>query len=306
LIQTRCGDFNHQGKDVNMVGRISIPALLTAALLSAGCTAAANVESERSALMAADKEWSGTTKDLDKFVSYFAPEASVYGTGMPKISGAGPILAMTKEMMASPGFSLQWTAQRAEVAASGDIGYTVGTYEMNMNNAAGNPMSEKGKYVTVWKKQPDGRWKVTEDIFNSDEPPPPPSAAHTVVASAAMKWGDAPPSVPAGAKMAVVAGDPSKPEPFTLRLQMPANYRIPAHWHPTDERVTVLSGTLSVGMGKTFDQAALKDLPSGGHAVLPATMPHYAMAKNAATIQVDGVGPFVLNYVNPADDPTKK
>jgi uncharacterized protein (TIGR02246 family) len=289
-----------------MLGRISLLAVLTAALIAAACAQTANVEQERNALMATDKEWSGTTKDPEKFISYFAPDATAYGPGMPKASGSSAIQAMTKEMFATPGFTLQWTAQRAEVAASGDIGYTVGNYEMKMNNAAGNPMTEKGKYVTVWKKQSDGKWKATEDIFNSDEPPPAPMAAHTMVASSAIKWGDAPPSMPAGAKMAVVAGDPSKPEPFTLRLQMPANYRIAPHWHPTDERVTVLSGSFALGMGQTFDQAAAKDLPSGSYAVLPATMPHYAMAKAPTTVQVDGFGPFVLNYVNPADDPSKK
>ncbi|MGH9385350.1 MAG: DUF4440 domain-containing protein [Vicinamibacterales bacterium] len=289
-----------------MLGRMSRPAVLTGALFAAACAPTANVEQERTALMAIDKEWSGTTKDLTKFVSYFAPDASVYGAGMPKVSGTESISASTKDMMAAPGFSLQWVAQRAEVASSGDIGYTVGAYEIKMNNAAGNPTSEKGKYVTVWKKQADGRWKVAEDIFNSDAPPPPPSAAHAMVASAEMKWGDAPPSVPAGARMAVVAGDPSKPEPFTLRFQFPANYRIAPHWHATDERVTILSGSVGLGMGKTFDQAALKDLPSGGYTVLPATMPHYVVAKTATTIQVDGVGPFVLDYVNPADDPSKK
>src|SRR5262245_51720305 len=142
-----------------MLGRILVPAVLVGAMLGAGCTARANVDQERSALMAADKEWSGTAKDADKFLSYFTPDATVYATGMPKTTGAGPLRAMAKEMMGAPGFSLKWAAERAEVAASGDIGYTVGTYEMTVNNPAGNPTSEKGKYITVWKKQSDGRWK---------------------------------------------------------------------------------------------------------------------------------------------------
>ena len=84
------------------------------------------------------------------------------------------------------------------------------------------------------------------------------------------------------------------------------SFRIAPHWHPTDEHVTVLAGTVAVGMGEKFDQAALKDVPTGGYFVAPAEMRHFFAAKSAATIQVHGTGPFVLNYVNPADDPSKQ
>jgi quercetin dioxygenase-like cupin family protein len=106
--------------------------------------------------------------------------------------------------------------------------------------------------------------------------------------------------------MAVVSGDPGKPELFAIRVQLPSGYKIAPHWHPTDEHVTVLSGTFSLGMGEKFDQAALKDLPAGGYASMPAEMRHFATTKGATTIQVDGMGPFAVNYVNPADDPSKK
>jgi hypothetical protein len=87
---------------------------------------------------------------------------------------------------------------------------------------------------------------------------------------------------------------------------MPAGYTIKPHWHPTDENVTVLSGTFSLGMGEKFDKATMKDLPAGGFALLPAEMRHYAVAKTAAVVQVHGQGPFALTYVNPADDPSKR
>ena len=87
---------------------------------------------------------------------------------------------------------------------------------------------------------------------------------------------------------------------------MPAGYKIMPHWHPTDEHVTVLSGTFALGMGEKFDKASMKKLPVGGYALLPADMRHFAMATTAATIQVHGQGPFVLTYVNPADDPSKR
>jgi len=86
---------------------------------------------------------------------------------------------------------------------------------------------------------------------------------------------------------------------------MPAGYKIAPHWHPTDEHVTVLSGTFSLGMGETFDAKAAKPLAPGGYALLPAEMRHFAWTKGGATVQVHGMGPFVLNYVNPADDPSR-
>jgi hypothetical protein len=209
-------------------------------------------------------------------------------------------------MTSMPGFSLQFSPTKADVGASGDIGYTTGTYEMSMSDGAGNAMPEKGKYVAVWKKQPDGQWKAVADIVNADAPPAQPSVAHVMLTAAGMRWGDPPPSLPPGAKLAVVSGDPGKAEPFVIRGQLPAGYKIAPHWHPTTEHVTVLSGTFSIGMGEKFDAAAMKDLPPNGYAAMPAKMPHFAMAKTATTIQVHGMGPFVVNYVNSADDPSQQ
>ena len=121
-----------------------------------------------------------------------------------------------------------------------------------------------------------------------------------------IKWGDAPPVFPKGAKMAVLYGDPSKPgELFIVRLKMPAGYKIPAHWHPTDENVTVISGTFSMGMGDKLDPAKSKAFPAGSFAVAPAKVNHFAFAKGAAIVEVSAIGPFAMTYVNPADDPTK-
>ena len=106
--------------------------------------------------------------------------------------------------------------------------------------------------------------------------------------------------------MAVVSGDPTQAQPFVIRAQMPAGYKIAPHWHPTDENVTVLSGTVALGMGEKFDEPTMKSLSAGGYVALPAAMRHLFMAKTAATIQVHAVGPFAVNYVNPADDPSQK
>ena len=120
-----------------------------------------------------------------------------------------------------------------------------------------------------------------------------------------IQWGDAPPIFPAGAKFAVLAGDPGKTGPYAVRLKMPDGYKVAAHWHPTDEILTVISGTFSVGMGDKLDISKGKALSAGGFAVAPARMNHFAWTTGETEVQVHGMGPFKLVYVDPADDPTK-
>ena len=268
------------------------------AVMGSACNQPVDVAKEREALLAVDREWSGTTKDPDKFMSYFASDASVYPPGMPVQTGTAAIRKVFADMTA-PGTSLRWTPTKAGVSASGELGYTAGTYEMTMDG-----LSDNGKYVTIWKKQSDGAWKVSDDIINTDSAGPPPSQ-HVIVAASDMTWGDAPPAFPKGAKMAVIAGDPSKAAPYALRVQVPAGYRVPPHWHPTDENITVITGTLALGIGEQFDAASAKDVPAGGYAVLPANMRHFAIARTDVTVQIAGIGPFAITYVNPADDPSK-
>lgn len=129
---------------------------------------------------------------------------------------------------------------------------------------------------------------------------------HILMAPTEAKWGPPPPVFEKGMSFTVVSGDPNKPGLYVVRAKMPAGYKVAPHWHPTDEHVTVLSGTMAIGMGEKFDEASMKTLPVGGYAQLPANMRHFAMAKTAATIQIHGQGPFALTYVNPADDPSKR
>ena len=131
-----------------------------------------------------------------------------------------------------------------------------------------------------------------------------PPATHVFMKAADIKWGDPPPALPKGALFAVISGDPSKEGIYVIRAKLPAGYKVMPHFHPTDEHVTVISGTFALGMGDTFDAKTMTKLPAGGYALLPATMHHYAMATTATTIQVHGMGPFALTYVNPADDPS--
>src|ERR1044071_7687748 len=134
----------------------------------------------------------------------------------------------------------------------------------------------------------------------------PAGPAPVVVTPDKIQWGPAPPVFQPGAQFAVLAGDPGKPGPFTVRLKMPDGYRVMPHWHPTAENVTVLSGEFHVAMGDKFDESSMLTLPAHSLAVMPPHHNHYAMAKGETEVQVSATGPFKLVYVNPADDPSKK
>ena len=119
-------------------------------------------------------------------------------------------------------------------------------------------------------------------------------------------WGPAPQVFPAGAKMAVVSGDPSKEGLFRVELSFPDGYKIPPHFHPTDEVVTVQEGTFLVGMGDKLDPKKTKAMKTGDSGTMAAGMHHYGIARGATVVAVSAKGPFAMTYVNPADDPTKR
>jgi len=142
---------------------------------------------------------------------------------------------------------------------------------------------------------------AAQDAATTAAAPPP---AHVFVKAADIKYGDPPPVFAKGMRFSVISGDPSKEGLYVVRIKMPAGYKIMPHFHPTDEHVTVLSGVFALGMGDKLDAKTMTKFPAGGYALLPATMHHYAMAMTAVTIQVHGMGPFALTYVNPEDDPS--
>lgn len=129
-------------------------------------------------------------------------------------------------------------------------------------------------------------------------------AGHAMTADQ-LRWEAAPPVLPKGAQITVLSGDPNKAGPFTARLKTPAGYKIPAHSHPTAERLTIISGDFHFGMGDKLDEAKAEKLGSGGFVDLPANMNHYAFTNTATVVQIDSEGPFAIKYVNPADDPSK-
>ena len=129
---------------------------------------------------------------------------------------------------------------------------------------------------------------------------------HGFFTTADIKWVDGPASLPPGAKVSLLEGNPAQEGPFTMRLRVPDGYKIPPHWHPAVEHVTVISGTFNLGMGETFDQAKTRALTAGAFGFMPPGMRHFAWAQGETVIQVHGMGPWKLNYVNPADDPRNK
>jgi quercetin dioxygenase-like cupin family protein len=136
-------------------------------------------------------------------------------------------------------------------------------------------------------------------------------AAHvsekTVAHAAELDWRDGPPSLPPGARFVVLTGNPAEAGPLTFRLQLPANYQVPPHWHPAVEHLTILSGTFNVGMGERFDRGAATALPAGSFAVIPREHPHFAFTGNEpVTLQLHSNGPFDITYVDPTDDPRRR
>lgn len=153
--------------------------LLVAIPLSFGCAPPASepaaekpaidLDSERDALIGTDKAWSESIDDIDAFLSFFADGAHFMPFGAPLAQGDA-IRTTWEGLTSIPGFDLSWQATGAEVATSGDMGYTIGTFELTVEQD-GVMMLTQGKYATVWRKQVDGSWKVEVDTFNSNGPP---------------------------------------------------------------------------------------------------------------------------------------
>lgn len=140
----------------------------------------------------------------------------------------------------------------------------------------------------------------------------PPTTAHKESADIELfptettKWREGPPSLPKGAMIAVLEGDPAKEGPFVFRVKLPDGYRVPPHTHTKTERVTVISGTFNIGMGDKFDEKATKAMPAGTYGHWAAGMKHFVWAKGETVLQFHGMGPWTIEYVSPKDDPRNK
>jgi quercetin dioxygenase-like cupin family protein len=129
------------------------------------------------------------------------------------------------------------------------------------------------------------------------------TAEHRMIAADQIEWGPAPPGLPPGSQAAVLSGNPAAEGSFTLRAKLPDGYRIPPHWHGTVENLTVISGTMHMGMGERADPAGETAMKPGDFAAMPAGTRHWVRAEGDVVLQVHGVGPFSITYVDPADDP---
>ena len=121
-----------------------------------------------------------------------------------------------------------------------------------------------------------------------------------------LKWGPAPPSLPSGARMAVISGNPAAPGPFTIRLRLPSGFTVPPHFHPVDEHQTLISGRIGHGMGDRVDVKAVKWLRPGQSITLPANSHHYVKTRGRTLVEVSAAGPFTVTYANAKDDPRKR
>lgn len=130
-------------------------------------------------------------------------------------------------------------------------------------------------------------------------------ADHLMMAADELKWNDVG-SLPPGAKLAVIEGPLNEAKPFTIRIKLPPNYRLPAHHHTAIEHVTVISGTFHMGTGDKLDAKATKPLGAGAVAIMQPGTRHFAWTNEETVVQVHDVGPWTITYVNPADDPRKQ
>ena len=132
------------------------------------------------------------------------------------------------------------------------------------------------------------------------------SAVQAKSSQSKLIWTDGPPSLPSGVQMAVLSGNPGKKGMFAIRLKMPANYAVPPHSHPTNEVVKILSGKLHYGMSGKLNMSEAKTLTVGHSVTMKAKMNHWVHAPGSATVQVSGMGPFQITYVDSKDDPRNK
>jgi uncharacterized protein (TIGR02246 family) len=137
-----------------------------------GCGPQVDVEAEEAAIRVAEDEALeiAQAKDAERWASVYADDARVFPPNALLVTGKEAIRNLFAELFASPGFEIDWEVTRVEVSRAGDLGYVVGTHEVTVNDAEGNPVTDRGKWIAIWKKQADGTWKCIEDIWNSDLP----------------------------------------------------------------------------------------------------------------------------------------
>jgi ketosteroid isomerase-like protein/quercetin dioxygenase-like cupin family protein len=282
-----------------MAARTVLIVLAIAALTQ---TAASQTRDER-AVRAASDAWQRyiVAQNVDSIVALHTPDAIIMFSHAPLVRGTTAIRDVYTNMVKIPGMALHWTPTRIEVGGP-TMATEYGTYAESYDTPQGKA-TDGGNYVTIWRKI-NGKWRVALDAPNTTEPLPPAASAAPpmdpstmeIHSASALTWGDlTAPGFASGAKIAVLHGDPGGPGGFVLRLQFPDGYQIPGHWHPTGENVTVVSGSLALGMGNSFDASALRTYGPGDFAYLPPRQAHYGQAHGITIVQINGRGPFAIN-----------
>ena len=281
--------------------RMAVRATLIALAIAAFAPMAQTQQRDARTIRALSDQWQRdvAAQKVDAIVALHTPDAVVMLSHAPLVTGSTAIRGAWTEMVKTPGLVLHWTPTRIEVA-SPTVATEYGTYTESYDTPQGKA-TDAGNYVTIWHKI-NGKWRVALDAPNTTDPLPPPAtppmdpSTMEMHAASGLTWGDLTgPGIPAGAKIAVLHGDPGGAGGFVLRLQFPDGYQIPVHWHPTGENVTVVSGSLAIGMGNAFDASALHTYGPGDFAYLPPRQSHYGQAHGATIVQVNGRGPFVIN-----------
>jgi uncharacterized protein (TIGR02246 family) len=277
-------------------------ALIALAIVAFASTAQTQQKDAR-AIRALSDQWQrdAAAQNVDAIVALHTSDAIVLMASSPPMKGSVAIRSGWSEMVKTPGLNLHWTPTRIDVA-SPTVATEYGTYTESYDTPNGKA-TDAGNYVTIWHKV-NGKWRVALDAPVSSVPIPAaapaapamdPSTMETHSASA-LTWGDlTAPGFAPGAKITVLHGNPGGTGGFVARLQFPDGYQIPVHWHPNGENVTVVSGSLSLGMGNAFDASALRTYGPGDFAYLPPAQAHFGQAHGTTIVQLNGRGPFVIN-----------
>ncbi len=273
---------------------------ITLGVLTLGACAPAmvNQASEEQTIRGLENDWQRAiaTRDVEKIVSIHAPDAVVMMSNSPMASGSAGIRSAYNGLVNTPGVSLTWVPTKIDVV-SPSVATDIGAYTLAYDGPQGR-VTDHGNYTTVWHKI-HGQWRVAIDAPASTTPFPiaGPSSAEMgdvqMLAGSGLTWEDySVPGFDPGAKIAVLHGNPAAKGDYTLRLQFPDGYKVPLHWHPVGEHLTVLSGTFMLGIGNTADWNAVRTYAPGDFIYIPARQPHYARARGVTVVQLHGQGPF--------------
>jgi uncharacterized protein (TIGR02246 family) len=261
-----------------------------------------NQASEEAAIRAAATEYQAAfnAHNADRLVAVHTSDAVVMIANEPLRTGSSDIRAAFVDFFKTGSPTLSFTPTRVDVA-SPTVATEYGTYNLTFDTPQGK-VTDRGNYTTVWHKV-GGQWRIAVDAPVTSTPMPMPGMAAMpmdmgdtqIIMASGLSWSDfTPPGFDPGMKLTVLRGDPAKPGPYTVRLQFPAGYRFPVHWHPGIENLTVVSGTFQLGMGNTANWGALKNYGPGDYLYIPPRHAHFGGASSSgpSVIQLHGQGPF--------------